>query len=85
MAMPAIAPEEMDDFDEGGLEVLEAVAAVAVFEADERLEPCGRASPGLSARVAAAAARFWTASWVGEAGLITPTIWCLMQASGAEL
>lgn len=73
MAMPAMAPGETD-LEEVGVDV-EVVDAVALAEEeeeeDERVEPWGRASPGLRARVAAAAARFWTASWVGDAWLWT--------------
>lgn len=74
MAMPAMAPGETDleEEEEGGeVGVVDAVA-LGVEEEDERVEPCGRASPGLRARVAASAARFWTASCVGDA-------WCWAQ------
>lgn len=69
MTMPAMAPGERDaGWEEGGEEVeVEVAVAVAVeVSKEETLEPWGMGSPGLRARVAAAAASFCRESWVAS-------------------
>lgn len=63
MTMPAMAPGERDaGWEEGG----EEVAVAVEVSKEETLEPWGMGSPGLRARVAAAAASFWRESWVAS-------------------